>query len=424
MDINDDEEHPQSGENGQGYAWEEEYKRSWDILMEDDSGSLQGMVATMQQQLLLKRRRLRKETESAIVVQRGIIRQIIIVIDLSAAMAELDLRPNRLDCTLNFLEMFVVEFFDQNPLSHLGIIGTKDGMVEKWAELSGNPSEILKALTKRSNRETAGEPSLQNALELARRSLAHVPMHVSREIIVLYGSLTSCDPGDIQETINDLCKENIRVSVIGLAAEVQVCKKMCASTNGVYNVIMNDVHYKEILFAHIPPPPLLQTQLSASNIIQMGFPMMKIFDDMVLCSCHQNPIQKGHICPRCSATICNIPTDCCLCSLTLISSPSLARSYHHLFPVPNFTEIPPVQSTSYPSQVECFSCQTPFSRPRAPGESTGHPRSSMTSFHSGTYMIPTARYACPRCKVHVCLDCDVYIHDTLHNCPGCMSGFS
>ena len=29
----------------------------------------------------------------------------------------------------------------------------------------------------------------------------HMPGHASREILVLFGSLTSCDPGDIVETI-------------------------------------------------------------------------------------------------------------------------------------------------------------------------------------------------------------------------------
>ncbi len=26
---------------------------------------------------------------------------------------------------------------------------------------------------------------------------------------------------------------------------------------------------------------------------------------------------------------------------------------------------------------------------------------------------------CPRCKHVFCFDCDAYIHESLHNCPGC-----
>lgn len=26
---------------------------------------------------------------------------------------------------------------------------------------------------------------------------------------------------------------------------------------------------------------------------------------------------------------------------------------------------------------------------------------------------------CPDCKYLFCFDCDTYVHETLHNCPGC-----
>lgn len=47
----------------------------------------------------------------------------------------------------------------------------------------------------------AGEPSLQNSLELAIKSLKLLPSHASKEIVIIIGSLTTCDPGDITETI-------------------------------------------------------------------------------------------------------------------------------------------------------------------------------------------------------------------------------
>ena len=47
-----------------------------------------------------------------------------------------------------------------------------------------------------------GEPSVQNALEVALASLKHLPLHTSREILIVYGSLTTCDPGEVQATID------------------------------------------------------------------------------------------------------------------------------------------------------------------------------------------------------------------------------
>lgn len=46
-----------------------------------------------------------------------------------------------------------------------------------------------------------GEPSLQNGLELAMKSLKLVPSHASREILIIMGSLTTCDPIDLTLTV-------------------------------------------------------------------------------------------------------------------------------------------------------------------------------------------------------------------------------
>jgi transcription initiation factor TFIIH subunit 2 len=39
----------------------------------------------------------------------------------------------------------------------------------------------------------------------------------------------------------------------------------------------------------------------------------------------------------------DLPCSCHVCGLTLVSSPHLARSYHHLFPVKAFSEVLPAQ---------------------------------------------------------------------------------
>ena len=54
IDIDDTFNQDDDAGNG-GYAWEEEYKRSWDVLQEDEEGRLSSVVAQLQQQR--KRRR-------------------------------------------------------------------------------------------------------------------------------------------------------------------------------------------------------------------------------------------------------------------------------------------------------------------------------------------------------------------------------
>lgn len=60
----------------------------------------------------------------------------------------------------------------------------------------------------------AGEPSLQNSIELALKSLRLLPSHASKEILIIVGALTTCDPGDINETIKVYTNNNIYIKII------------------------------------------------------------------------------------------------------------------------------------------------------------------------------------------------------------------
>lgn len=67
-----------------------------------------------------------------------------------------------------------------------------------------------------------------------------------------------------------LKSEGVRCSVIGLAAEVHVCRQLANTTGGVYNVILDDNHYKDLLFQHVDPPPAAGCM--ESSLVKMGFP--------------------------------------------------------------------------------------------------------------------------------------------------------
>lgn len=128
------------------------------------------------------------------------------------------------------MEIFIDEFFDQNPICQLGIIVMKDKRAEKLSELSGSARKHVRSL--KDMVVCQGEPSLQNGLDLARQSLKMLPSHASREIIVIMSSLTTCDPTDILVTIDNLKKDGIRCSVVSLSAEIRVCRHLTEQTNG------------------------------------------------------------------------------------------------------------------------------------------------------------------------------------------------
>lgn len=86
-------------------------------------------------------------------------------------MTEKDLRPNRYHLTLRYAAEFVTEYFEQNPISQLGVIGMRDGIAVRISDMSGNPTEHIEKLRKMRADEPQGNPSLQNALEMSRAAL-------------------------------------------------------------------------------------------------------------------------------------------------------------------------------------------------------------------------------------------------------------
>lgn len=145
-------------------AWEKS-KRSWETNLpeEDQDGILNLTVLEAE-----KRRRLMRDTTP---LQRGIIRHMMLVLDMSFAMAEKDLLPTRYRLTISYALAFVREFFEQNPISQLGIIGMRDGVAVRISDLGGNPAEHIERLKAVEGQDPQGNPSLQNALEMCRGAL-------------------------------------------------------------------------------------------------------------------------------------------------------------------------------------------------------------------------------------------------------------
>lgn len=448
-----------------GYAWEDEYQRTWDIVKNDEDGeqSLENLV-----QQMIESRKKKIMRNPATPFQRGIIRTLIVVIDGSLAMLEKDLRPTRFSAMLSYLLEFINEFFDQNPISQLGIVMMRNGMAHLVSEVSGLPLYHLDKLknlrSRQHNRfEPKGDPSLQNALELSRslltsnfQGITSTSNKNSKEILIIFGALFTSDPGDIHKTIDALVKESIKVKVIGLSAQVAICQeivrrtnfstsprgKLVAETGNFYGVIMNEAHFKELLMNCVEPLALTTNSVDASNgqtngipLIKMGFPLKLQSHSFTsnqtinsnfpqLCACHLSQTQDdstdqvqqnqatdlqgssssaGYKCPQCNSKVCHLPTTCPVCGLMLILSTHLARSYHHLVPLAAFEEVP--VSNEYQNRF-CYGCLLKFPE-------------GLASLAELTQT--SSRYRCGRCRNDFCIDCDVFVHESLHNCPGCDS---
>lgn len=181
------------------------------------------------------------------------IRFMYLIVDLSSGILIRDDNIKRSVMIDSKVTDFIKEYFDQNPLSQMGLIVTRNGVAEKLCDFTGNYKRVIQVF--KDNFKAAGVPSLQNALNLALQSLSQVPSYGSKEIVVIWSSLGTTDPGDIFKTIEELKKQNIRCSVVGLGAEVYILKKLAETTQGVYSVPMNESMLKEHLFVHASPPP-------------------------------------------------------------------------------------------------------------------------------------------------------------------------
>lgn len=350
-------------------------------------------------------------------MQRGIIRHLILILDMSSAMIEKDLRPTRYLLLLTATVHFVHEFFEQNPISQLGMVGMRDGIAVRISDMSGNPNDHVAAIQKIRKLDPKGNPSLENALEMSRAALFHAPSHGTREVLLIFGALHTSDPGDIHRAIDNLVADKIRVRVIGLAAQVAICRELVSKTNNGditgYSVVLDEQHFRELMMEVTTPPITHDETKAASSLLMMGFPSRTVEPEPSLCACHSRPSRDGYLCSRCSTKVCSLPSECPVCGLTLILSTHLARSYHHLFPLVNWIEVPWKHAWRSSS---CFACMKPF--PEVPPREQREKKSE-----DGKKPITTSsRYECTFCTKHFCIDCDLFAHEVVHNCPGCQSG--
>ena len=191
----------------------------------------------------------------------------------------------------------------------------------------------------------------------------------------------------------------------------------------------------------------------------------------------------AYICPRCYNRTSEIPTQCCVCRVQLNSSSHIARSHHHLFPVSNYDEIA-IVSSSLSSSTTLLSSENLneiaddkkntknkfLSKTINLEENRGNNNQLkviaddvlkayriteiplvkdlgsdslskddldknvkieyleedfigiITSCKGcfEEFNITSLVMQCPSCNNVFCIECDLFIHNSLHNCPGCL----
>jgi transcription initiation factor TFIIH subunit 2 len=184
-----------------------------------------------------------------------------------------------------------------------------------------------------------------------RLIIRHLPSTSSLETLILFSAISTADPDgpvSIHDTLNMLVRDRVRTTIISLAGEIKICRQICERTGGKFGVAMDEEHYRELLWETIPPPA--QTMAApvtvgvrsalasggakngekgrpppAGDLMVMGFPVRLAAGGQALCACHGLMKKGGYLCPRCGSKLCDVPTDCEVCNLMVVSSPHLAR---------------------------------------------------------------------------------------------------
>lgn len=221
-----------------------------------------------------------------------------------------------------------------------------------------------------------------------------------REALVLLSSLTTADPGNVSDSIKAAQKAKLRVSIIGLSAEMYISNRIASDTLGMYAVATSEEHLRELVMGACAPPAVEGTVVEP-KLVKMAFPAHDAegakFATFVGEGCSVSG--GAYTCPMCVSKNDSIPCECHVCKVTLISSAHLARSYHHLFPIAVFKDISLPTTVAAENMSRCSFCECQWQEPEKAG------------------VKPV--YRCLACMSVCCDLCDEFIHEQLHNCPGC-----
>ncbi|ORM41264.1 Suppressor of stem-loop protein 1 [Babesia sp. Xinjiang] len=290
------------------YAWEKDVDKSWEQLVDKD-GVLQFVHQKDAKTALssLEGAGLRENAEGGI-QKRGVVRNLVIIFDTSDGMREVDFKPDRLHCAATAVKGLIQGVFHQGPMTQLALVALRDKRSIMVSKFGTPPSEQIELLDITVKGGAEGVPSLQNGLEMAIGILSGMPAYTTREIIVIFGSTKTFDPGNILTTLQKLKDEHIAVNAVSIAPEMYILKHICVETGGSYAVSRDAIHMQKLMNGHTMPPKW-RTWMEPV-LTKVGFPPLEKANTASLCICHSKLTYKAYVCPQCHSKSCAIPTKC------------------------------------------------------------------------------------------------------------------
>lgn len=372
------------------HSWVQWYQKSWLEIQEAGDGRLVNPEENSSK--FVRMYDQQPGVLSGRAVKKGLIRFMYVVIDFSLATRQNDYKPMRAEFFIFEVCEFISKFFASNPLSYVSLIVMRDGEAHFVTRMNGQPNIQIKKLKEFAHSHVpSGTCSLVKAFDLILRTAsaasADSAQYASREVVVLWGSLASVDSVEtpIAPYLEDrLNQSNMHVSILSVTPEVYAVKKL--ATAGNFNVALNATMFRTKLHELMVP----RSNSSVKPLyIKMGFPV-KHFDSakVTKCSCHKELQSTVFVCPQCGASVCEIPTNCPVCRLVLADKDMLTRVHRLLYDMPRYDGI------DEETIQKCNGCGSFFQQGGA---------------------------RCAECSEIFCFECDVFNHDSLRHCPGCLT---
>lgn len=186
-----------------------------------------------------------------------------------------------------------------------------------------------------------------------------------------------------------------RVSVVGVAAEVHVCRRMADDTGGTYAVALGGSHLEELMLTHAPPPPASAASAGAQLVRGGGGPVW-----VTGCGTGGASASLDESLPP---TLVSWGFGWRTAPLLLVCTAGIwihvmGRSTLHfsvlLFCLPPFLPAPPVCCRSHPSTPIPCDAQVRMGFPQRNAEGQ-----SAAVYVSAAARLAAGGYTCPRCKV-------------------------
>jgi len=259
-----------------------------------------------------------------------------------------------------------------------------------------------------------GRASVGAGLRQVLHGLNKIAKYCTREVIVLFSALGTCDRSGLQDITEQLREVHIRISVVSMSPELHALKQVCQKTGGIYSVALNPNHFKELMHRHLLGPPSTPNHI-VPCLVQMAFPEEPVDrEEHVACICHGVLHTRLYVCPRCESPVCQLPCRCPSCQLPLMSATILARGFRQLPPsayarletaastaaTTTTASTTPAPATAAGGTPACFACELPL-------------------LSSKSCKKPIRR--CNECQHLFCAGCDHFVHNSLRQCPGCLA---